>query len=373
MKMRRERIAGRTVLAAALVALAISLAGGGLAARSSAATTASAPVVTAEPSVSGAAIVGRTLKGHRGSWKGSGITFKYSWLRCKASAISDSSPASCTTLGGATGTSYNLISQDLGFRMRFRVVASNSAGQTQSTSAATSVVTTAGGKPANSSPPTISGSTTVGQTLTGSPGTWVGEQPITYGYQWLRCDTQGNACTQISGSNQSTHLLVGADAGKTMRFKVVAKNARGSGDAFSYQSDVVKGGGGGGNANVVPVTSLVARPDHLLISGIQFSPSPFSDPGGLLTARFRVQLEGTSKFVSGALVYVVGIPYEWVKQPPELPTGADGWVTIQIQTTKSLPHQGALVMQVRARGPGNSEEAILGGISTRRLVQVTLK
>jgi hypothetical protein len=30
-------------------------------------------------------------------------------------------------------------------------------------------------------------------------------------------------------------------------------------------------------------------------------------------------------------------------------------------------------MQVRARGPGTSEEAILGGISTRRLVSLTLK
>jgi hypothetical protein len=71
---------------------------------------------------------------------------------------------------------------------------------------------------------------------------------------------------------------------------------------------------------------------------------------------------------------VTCIPYNWVKgQPPETPTGADGWVTLTIKTTKSLPHSGALVMQVRARGPGSSEEAILGGISTRRLVQVSLK
>jgi hypothetical protein len=29
-------------------------------------------------------------------------------------------------------------------------------------------------------------------------------------------------------------------------------------------------------------------------------------------------------------------------------------------------------MQVRARGPGDSDEAILGGFSTRRLVQISL-
>jgi len=337
MKLRRRSAIAAAMLVGALTALA----GAGSEARSSTGAAAAGPVPTTEPSISGAAIVGTALKGHRGTWKGSGITYKYLWLRCKASAISDSSPASCTEISGATTTSYTVISADLGFRMRFRVLA-------------------------------ISGSAMVGQTLTGSPGTWVGEQPITYSYHWLRCDAQGNACTQVSGATASSYLLVNADEGKTVRFKVVAKNARGSGDAFSFQSDVVKGLAGG-NGNVVPVTSLTARPDHLLISGIQFSPSPFNDPGGILTARFRVQLEGTNKFVSGALVYVVGIPYEWVKQPPELPTGSDGWVTIQIPTTTKLPHTGALVMQVRARGPGNSEEAILGGISTRRLVQVTLK
>ena len=77
--------------------------------------------------------------------------------------------------------------------------------------------------------------------------------------------------------------------------------------------------------------------------------------------------------MSGALVQVTGIPYAWVTAPPETPTGSDGWATIQIKTTKSMPHSGALVMQVRARGPGNSDEAILGGISTRRLVQLSLK
>ena len=132
------------------------------------------------------------------------------------------------------------------------------------------------------------------------------------------------------------------------------------------------GGGGGGNSKAVPVTSLVAHPDHLLISDVKYSPSTFGNPGGVFTMRVRVELEGTTKVVSGALVKVTGIPYNWVVQAPETPTGSDGWATLQIKTTKSLPHSGALVMQVRARGPGNSDEDILGGFSTRRLVQISL-
>jgi len=130
----------------------------------------------------------------------------------------------------------------------------------------------------------------------------------------------------------------------------------------------------GGGFTSVPVSSLAAHPDHLLISSVQFSPSPFHTRNGVITARFRVTVEGTKNVVSGALVKVVGIPYSWIVQPPEQATGTDGWVTFQIQTTSKMPltRGGALVMQVRARAPGTSAAVILGGISTRRLVQLQL-
>ena len=152
---------------------------------------------------------------------------------------------------------------------------------------------------------------------------------------------------------------------------MTASNAAGKTKATSLPVAVTAAGGGSSGTSV-PVTSLVAHPDHLLISDVKYNPSTFSNPGGVFTMRVKVMLEGTKKTVSGALVKVVGIPYNWVVQAPETPTGGDGWATLQIKTTKSLPHSGALVMQVRARGPGNSDEAILGGFSTRRLVQITL-
>src|SRR5207247_673526 len=89
--------------------------------------------------------------------------------------------------------------------------------------------------PVNTAPPTISGTPTVGQTLTASTGTW-SNSPTSYAYQWLRCNTSGGSCVNVSNGALKTYTLVGADAGHTMRVAVTAKNADGSATARSAPS-----------------------------------------------------------------------------------------------------------------------------------------
>jgi hypothetical protein len=174
---------------AAVVAIVAAFA----AASTGSARLAAGPQEVSPPTISGAATQGRTVTGSSGIWSGvQPITYKYQWLRCKADAGDDSSTASCSAISGATTTAYLVASGDLGFRLRFRVTASNKQGSSVATSAATSVVSTEGGKPANSSAPSISGSAVVGSTLTATTGAWVGDKPITYSYKWLRCDKEGN-------------------------------------------------------------------------------------------------------------------------------------------------------------------------------------
>ena len=100
--------------------------------------------------------------------------------------------------------------------------------------------------PANTVPPSISGTPTVGETLTASDGTW-SNSPTSFAYQWLRCNGGGNNCANVANGTQKTYTLVGADAGNTMRVRVTATNADGSASAQSAQT-----------ASVAPATSTAA-------------------------------------------------------------------------------------------------------------------
>lgn len=92
--------------------------------------------------------------------------------------------------------------------------------------------------PVNSTPPTITGTAQVGQTLTAGNGTWT-NNPTTFAYQWLRCNAGGNACAAVANGTSKTYTLVGADAGRTIRVRVTATNADGSASAQSDQTAVV--------------------------------------------------------------------------------------------------------------------------------------
>ena len=44
--------------------------------------------------------------------------------------------------------------------------------------------------PLNTQPPVVSGAPEVGKTLTTTNGTWSGTTPLTFGYEWHRCDKE---------------------------------------------------------------------------------------------------------------------------------------------------------------------------------------
>ena len=218
-----------TAIIAIAVAASLSTAAG---ARSSA-----APQNTAVPTISGVPEEGETLIGDRGEWTGTEpIAYAAQWRRC------DTAGASCVNIAGATRTSYTLRAEDVGHTLRLRVTASNKDGSQSATSRATGVVKAAlPNAPRNTAAPTISGTTRIGQVLTGAKGQWEGTEPIAYAYQWQRCDNTGGSCANISGATQSTYTLTSADVGNTVRLRVTASNTAGRTTAFSAATAVVAG------------------------------------------------------------------------------------------------------------------------------------
>jgi hypothetical protein len=77
--------------------------------------------------------------------------------------------------------------------------------------------------------PVVTGTRTVGSTLTVSAGTWTGVAPITITYKWRRCDENGTGCTDIAGATRATYTLTGNDPRTTLRAVVHASDANGHG------------------------------------------------------------------------------------------------------------------------------------------------
>ncbi len=172
--------------------------------RTSSSKTISAIFKTAPtPTISGTTTVGQTLTAVPGTWSPSPTKLSYRWYR-SGSAIS-----------GATAKTYKLTASDAGKKITVAVTATRSGyATTRKTSAAKTVSAVFTTTPT----PTISGTPSVGQTLTAIPGAW-SPTPTTLTYRWYR---NGSA---LSGATANTYTLTTADAGQELKVKVTASRS----------------------------------------------------------------------------------------------------------------------------------------------------
>lgn len=361
----------RSYMAILGVAAAIAVFGGVFAAAlaaSSEAATAIAPTNAGEPRTTGTAAVGQILRGTTGSWSGSDPkSYAFRWLRCDA-ANSEPDGSDCVPISGASLRTYEVRKADSGFRLRVRVTATNADGSAAAASNPTAVVAAA--KPVNTDKPSISGTAVVGSRLQANRGTWTGDDPITYSFVWLRCNQQGQNCSEIQGANDADYEIRDSDVGRTIRVRVFARNDRGLTSAISQQTGVV-----GRNTPPPPPpgssisVSDVPKTERLIASEVQFSPNPVTSKTVPITVRVRVK--DTRGFViRGALVFVRATPR--VTSGDRQPTAADGWATFQLVPNGNFPQpRNGFNVQffVKAYRAGDPP---LAGIAGYRLVQVRL-
>jgi hypothetical protein len=356
------------VVGGALAVAAIGFAFAALLATESVAAPAVEPDNVAEPRVSGTTRVGQVLRTTRGTWTGTApITYEFRWFRCPGGGgAADASD--CLRISNAADNTYSLRQGDAGFRIRSQVVARNADGQDTATSNATGVVTSA--RPFNTAEPSISGTARVGSTLEANRGQWGGEQPITYSYVWLRCNAQGDNCSEIQGANDTSYEIQDSDTGRTLRVRVIARNDRGSTSAISNPTGVVGTNQPPPNpTGTVPVSQLQAGGDRLVVASVQFSPNPVTSRTAPITARVRVTARG-GRSVSGAVVFMRATPR--VVQGQTAPTGSDGTVSLTLVPNNQFPQPRSgfnVQFFIKASKPGDPG---LGGIAGFRLVQVRL-
>jgi hypothetical protein len=91
----------------------------------------------------------------------------------------------------------------------------------------------ASGGPSLLDAPSVVGTATAGKRLTGLSGNWAGSGPISYRFQWYRCNAAGASCLVVHGATQPSYPLAPRDIGKTLGLTVYATDTTGTAAAFS--------------------------------------------------------------------------------------------------------------------------------------------
>jgi prepilin-type N-terminal cleavage/methylation domain-containing protein len=128
------------------------------------------------------------------------------------------------SISGATDTSYTISAADYGHTLSVQVTASNSVGSTAAMSNATGLLILP--LPVNTALPLVSGTATVGQTLTATSGSWTNTP--SYSYQWQHLSGGNWSTASGSPNTAASYTTVLGDLGDPLRVSVTATNSYGA-------------------------------------------------------------------------------------------------------------------------------------------------
>ena len=254
---------------------------------------------TGAPTITGTAQVGQTLTaGTTAIMDDDGLTsvsYTYQWIRTAAGVD--------TNISGATASTYTLVAADQGTTVKVRVSFTDDASKAETrTSAATAAVSAAPNTPATGAP-TITGTAQVGQTLTAGTTAIVdadGLTSVSYTYQWIRVATD-NTETNISGATASTHTLVAADQGTTIKVTVSFTDDASNAETLTSAATAAVAAAPNTPATGAPTITGTAQVGQTLTAVT----TAIMDANGLTTPSYtyqwiRVATDNTETNISGA-------------------------------------------------------------------------
>ncbi|KQQ05865.1 MULTISPECIES: hypothetical protein [unclassified Rathayibacter] len=278
-------------------------------------------LTAATPTVSGSGAVGTTLTAVPGTWGPQPVVLEYQWLR-------DGYPIS-----GATDPQYLVTPNDAGRGNISVQVTGTKTGYAKAVRTSAAVAVTTGSL--TNSVPTVTGSSSIGGTLTANPGNW-GPAPVDLAYQWKRNGTA------ISGATSSSYVVASADSGTSLTVSV-------TGTKYGYTpatrtSSAIQIG--------LPLQTLMPTPTITgsLTVGSTLTANPGTwDSGTTLTYQWK---KNNGVYISGATAktYVL--------------RSTDVGAVVSVSVTSTKPGYSPATKSTSANGPVTNGAVITGATPT---------
>jgi hypothetical protein len=196
--------------------------------------------LTTVPAIQGTVQVAQTLRALPAVWTVPTRSEKFQWQRCETDGTD------CVDIPGAGAQTYKVTVADKSHALALHEIAT-SPGQSATADSAASAVA-AQPLPVASVPPVVSGVATRAANLQATRGSWAND-PTSYAYAWLRCDSSGAGCAPIPGATRTSYALQSDDVGSTVTVAVTATNTEGPTIAAATPTAVV--------AAVLPQLALI--------------------------------------------------------------------------------------------------------------------
>ena len=139
--------------------------------------------------------------------------------------------------------------------------------------------------PVGQQPPTVTGDTEVGSTLTASQGSWGGSTPQSYSYEWQRCDSNGLGCVGVSQGTSPSYVIKPGDFGSRLKVTVIATNSAGTSSQDSMPTEVV-------TDTIAPAPAQMLSPSNAPTLALRMKASWDSNEAGV--EAFDVRYRSTS-------------------------------------------------------------------------------